>query len=405
MRAIQHLCAHIPNLQRGLAVRVFNSTTEKWEAGFIQRQHRDGTFKILLEDGHAEPHIASDRIAITRDMLRSVSSFASSFESHNSVSSTPGDSDGGFPRQQSGDVDVSSHSKDSHLSSFSQNLTRDWLDRVKNGRDSSSKIEFVIEYPGDDIEWMGDSGAEDNDDAKSHESPLTATNIKSQAESGSINKNMDVQTPCSTNTFKVDFPCPPMGFTLNKSVSGHAHVTKITPGGQASCSPVKLGDCVVEINGIVVNGYDDFMKSMLTVTYPALVTFFRKKKAEDTPDSSASQHRAAAAASNSSSMRKDDVTLPDAYKELVQATHAMRTPSGTGTVRPEVSRMQSAPASIGVPKIRSMSPMASKLLMEDTPDTYMVQGELRDVCFSEVSLSVVDFYCKHDAVFPRRTEK
>lgn len=370
---------YILRLKRGLVVRVFNAYTEKWGVGSIQRQHRDGTFKIRFDDGHAEPHVASDRIAIAREMLRSISSFASSFESARTTSTSSPRHDPGLPRQSSGgDVDISTHSRDSHKSNTSRESTRDWLDRVKSGKEIDSKIEFLVEYPGDEDDWIGDSGTEDETDVARKTSEQVASKDTGRSKG---NSNLEIVDSQYSDVFQVLFPNPPMGFSLNKSSSGHAHVTKITPGGQASCSPIRLGDCVIEINGISVNGYNDFMKSMLTVTYPAHVKFLRRKRSRENLDQVVIEHVAAASASSSPQMRREDVMLPDAYKQLVEETSGMQ--HQEILPKPANYRAYSEPSTSKFSALSS-SPVATKLLMDKPPTARTYTGILRDVCFSEV---------------------
>lgn len=323
-------------------------------------------------------------------MLHSLSSFSSSFESMSSapsVASTPGEGEdchGSLPRQSSGgDVDLSTHS----AASQSQKSTRDWLERVKSGKSSDPKIEFVVEYPDDD--WLGDSDLEDEGEpprkSGGSASALSRDNSVSSIQLGKIvgyQRDSDAGTPVSSTTFQVDFPAPPMGFTLNKSGSGHAHVTKITPGGQASCSPIRLGDCVVNINQIPVGGYDDFIKTMLTVSYPAIVTFLRRKRSGETPDSTSSLR---STTPTSPPIRRDDVMLPDAYKQLMEATKGLQLPATVGDISAPAlsSRARSAPASHTGSRNMDSSPVAARLDMDDTT-LASDRGELRDVCFAEV---------------------
>ena len=324
-------------------------------------------------------------------MLHSLSSFSSSFESMSSapsVATTPGDGEDGhglLPRQRSGrEVDQSTHS----TSSQSRQSARDWLERVKSGKSTDPKIEFVVEYPDDD--WLGDSDVEDDGEAPKRHSDISTgisrDNSVSSIQTGQIggqHHDFDVSSPVSSTMFQVDFPAPPMGFTLNKSGSGHAHVTKITPGGQASCAPIRLGDCVVNINKIPVGGYDDFIKTMLTVTYPAVVTFMRRRRTGETPDSASTIR---SSTPTSPPIRRDDVLLPDAYKQLVEATKGLQLPDAVCDVSAPVlsSRSRSAPAThTGGSKMMS-SPVATRLDMDDTNYLMSEQGELRDVCFAEV---------------------
>ena len=373
---------YVLRLKRGLCVRVWNASTESWDAGSIHRQHRDGTFKVRFEDGHAEPHVKSDRIAIPRGTLRSLSSFISSFESINSAGSTatgtsiplskgeiPSDI---LPQQGSGDIniDISGHSSCSSKSFNSRTSAREWLDIVKAGRDAESKIEFVVEYPGDDDnDWLGES-----DQESEQRVPALERNVSNNSERHFSGLNSDASS-LGTLSFKVQFLTPPMGFTLNRSSSGHAHVTKIVPGGQASSSPIQLGDWVVDINGVKILGYDDFMKSMRTVQYPAVVTFMRKA---DNAESVGRTGRDLAyfSVATHGALKGDDVMLSDAYKQLVEVTKA--TPPSSAISAPSMTaRAISAPAA---------SHTTLPTLDQDKSSSLLGVGnvEIRDICFREV---------------------
>lgn len=291
--------------------------------------------------------MASDRIAISRGLLHSLSSFCSSFESVTSAHSASTaqsvhteDEDhvglstpGYLPRpadtvRSGASIDGSKHSVRSNDSHSEGRLStrREWLERHKSIRENESKIEFVVEFHEDREDWMGTS--EDEDEAVKHEVPSSASNRPAATGDSAADRDDSQANDTNFTTFKVEFPFPPMGFTLNKSSSGHAHVTRIAPGGQASCSIIRLGDCVVDINGAQIKGYNEFMTSLPTVQYPAVVTFIRyisQKKcnsetASSTPESiarSSSPSVGAPVSSGRGNISAEDVMLRDVYRQLV----------------------------------------------------------------------------------------
>lgn len=391
---------------------------ESWEAGCIRHQHQDGTFKIRFEGGRAESNVSSDRISIARGMLRTLSSFASSFDSLNTASF-----DGGGERDVSGhagmgvscDLDMSGHSADGHsLSSVQSNLShlsaREWIERSKLSSDAQAKIEFVVDFTHNDEDWLETSDEENEAVDKTTDPavtpPLVNPALNQDSSVSSTTSIMDSSRhtatpngseaspsiPFGSATFTVEFPVPPMGFSLNKSGSGHAHVTKITPGGQASNSQIRLGDCVVDINGTQITGYDGFMRSMLTVSYPAVVTFLRKRRTEK-------QNTSGPSALAQASIGKDNMMLTDACVELAGGLN-MKVPVPAARLsQPSMGRSYSEPTGSSnsngaISALIAASPVASKLTLHlgdnfpsippQRKNIGLLEGELRDICFREV---------------------
>ena len=67
----------------------------------------------------------------------------------------------------------------------------------------------------------------------------------------------------------------PFGMTLTKDAVGRAEVTKLVSGGQAQGLGVEIGDEVIGIGSLWMNGYDEVMTEIMKKQFPMTIVFRR----------------------------------------------------------------------------------------------------------------------------------
>lgn len=67
----------------------------------------------------------------------------------------------------------------------------------------------------------------------------------------------------------------PFGMTLTKDSAGRAEVTKVVSGGQAQGLGVEVGDEVIGIGSLWMNGYDEVMAEIMKKQFPLTIVFRR----------------------------------------------------------------------------------------------------------------------------------
>lgn len=204
----------------------------------------------------------------------------------------------------SSSVSASLHTNNSNGLSASQK--KDWLNKHKGVSMSfisdDSKLEFVIDETDDLDDWIVESEEETPINGEDREKSVEIVTSKDTLSSTNVENGQVITV---NSSFEVVFETSPMGFTLGKSRSGKTHVTKIAPGGRASQTPMSLGDSIVEINGIPLSGYDEFIKSLPGIQYPA--RFLMQRHANPL------QHTPV----ESSLVPDNNILLNDAYKEFM----------------------------------------------------------------------------------------
>ncbi len=314
--------------------------------------------QVIYEDSSKEGHVGSHRIAISRQLLRNFSSFCSSFESVSSSQSSNSDA-------------LGSPEGGSAIRSPSTGTAppKDWIDRYRGKMgalssvsDPESKMEFVIAAPAD-LDALGDAESEEEeaqeesiaagatsegaspstpDSSSRHDGgPIEGVSQSRREEESNGNDTDSLAawvTGTTTRVFQVEFDASPMGITLTRADNGRAHVSRITPGGRASGTSIRLGDNIIGINDMKLGNYDDFMRHLPEVKYPAIVTLLRitgsgigkstlsvdkdRNNSELTAREQSAPPRKEFDDSNDSD--NDDVMLLDAYKQLYRDMHATK---------------------------------------------------------------------------------
>lgn len=147
--------------------------------------------------------------------------------------------------------------------------------KVKDSIHTSMKSPAREEEKDDDIDFVVSptESLDDWIDEESFDGKVSVTSRRKKQEQEAVGKTP--QTVDKTTDFRCIFMTPPLGLTLSRGADGSAEVSKLKSDGQASSFGIMVGDRLIAVEPIIVEGYDDAMLKISQKSYPLSLVFRR----------------------------------------------------------------------------------------------------------------------------------